>query len=317
MIKPKPDQITKWIKKHFGDDYKITKRGQEIRINNPLSIDDGYHLWINVYKAIVNDFRPRYKNLVSGSFLSFVMKYKNITFKEAAEEVIGDVNYKDYNFNSNNIPESKISKTTIKLPNDFTKLTYKDDTISPIIKRYLNQRCIPNGKIYTSNIGYSGLNVVFPYYEFNKIVYWQQRSITNKQFLFPPDTNKADFIYGFDNINPTDPVIITESIFNALMFDNAIAIGGSDLSDMQKNKLKKLKIKKIIMALDNDAAGKAGISKAYKKLDPYFDLYYSLPPNSDEDWNDIAKNNQKEDAMLWLKKGLNKLDYTTSIKLRL
>jgi hypothetical protein len=317
MIKPKPDQITKWIKKHFGDDYKTAKHGREIRINNPLSIDDGYHLWINIYKAIVNDFRPRYKNLVSGSFLSFVMKYKNITFREAAEEVIGSVDYKDYNYDSNNISESSTSKTIIKLPEDFIKLTYEDDVISPIIKRYLNQRCISNGKIYTSGLGYSGLNVVFPYYEFNQIVYWQQRSITNKEFRFPLDSNKADFIYGFDNIDSTEPVIITESIFNSLMFDNAVAIGGSDLSDMQKNKLRRLKPKKLIMALDNDDAGKVGTSKAYEKLNTYFDMYYSLPPSQDEDWNDIAKNGQKEDAMKWLKKGLAKLDYAASIKLRL
>ena len=51
-------------------------------------------------------------------------------------------------------------------------------------KRYLNRRCVPNGKIYTSGIGYANLNVVFPYYECNKVVYWQQRSITDKKFIF-------------------------------------------------------------------------------------------------------------------------------------
>lgn len=279
--------------------------------------DDGYHLNISTTKGVVNDFRTSYKEISRGSFLSFVMKHKNISFKEAIEEVIGEINDKNIIDYSNILENKKYIKNNIELPENFIKLTYEDDSISPIIKRYLNSRCVPNGKIYVYRIGYSDLDVVFPYYENNRVVYWQKRSITNKQFTFPPDSNKTQYIYGYDYIDPKKPVIVTESIFNSLMFDNAVAIGGSEISSFQRDKLRKLKIKKIIMALDNDEAGKAGISKAYDCLHQYFDLYYSLPPTFDEDWNDITKKFDKEYTFKCLKKNISKLDYKESIKLKI
>ena len=208
MLKPSPDQIKSWIKKNFGDDHKSAKRGAEVRINNPLSIDSGYHLWINLKKAVVNDFRPNYKSGVAGSFLSFVMKYHGLSFKEAVREVMGDVDFKRQEiFNEDfDIGPTNIS---VELPPGFQKLTYDDNLISSTVKKYLNRRCISNGKMYVQGVGHCGTDVVFPYYEFRKIVYWQQRSITDKRFLFPEGANKSYHVYGIDSIDPTDPVIVT------------------------------------------------------------------------------------------------------------
>jgi len=317
MIKPTPEQIVLWIKKNFGDEYKTAKGGQEIRINNPLSIDDNHHLWINVKKAIVNDFRPNYKSGVAGTFLSFVMKYKNIRFKDAAKEVIGD-NYKTYDiFEYGDEDDEPIQE--IALPSGFKKFTYEDTKLSAIVKRYLNQRCVTNGKIYVNGVGYVGPNVVFPYQEFGKIVYWQQRAITNKEFLFPDGTNKSRFIYGIDSIDPTEPVVITESIFNALMFENGLAIGGSDISDDQKNKLRKVGVKRVVIAFDNDKAGIAGTTKAYDKMKAYFDMFYGFtdkPKDEDGDWNDLARRCGIDAPMKMLKRNVKKLDFKSVVTLR-
>lgn len=315
MIKPSPDQIKSWIKQNFGSDFKLAKNGTEIRLNNPLSIDSGYHLWINIKKSMVNDFRPNYKSSVRGTFLSFVMKYKGISFKEAVREVIGD----NVDFSKHQIfydyEESESTPTNITLPDGFKKFTYDDNKISETVKRYLNKRCITNGKLYVLGVGHCGTDVVFPYYESKKVVFWQQRSIIDKRFLFPDGGNKSKFIYGIDSIDPTDPVIVTESIFNSLMFNNSVAIGGSDFSDDQKNKLKRLGVKKIILAFDNDGAGRAGIAKSFQKLDPYFDLYYSLT-DEEADWNDVAMSVNPEEPYKMLKRNIKKLDFKAVVKLK-
>jgi hypothetical protein len=315
MIKPSKSQITKWVKKNFGTDFKEAKQGKELRINNPMSIDDGYHLWINLEKAIVNDFRPTYKDDVRGTFLSFVMKYKKISFRQAVKEVMGNVKIDELRHSIYDKDEEEEEKVRVELPNDFKYLTYDDTIISKIIKTYLNNRCIANGKAYKVGIGYSGMNVLFPYRENNEIVYWQQRSVNNKRFLYPSDTNKSDFIYGIDEIDPTEPVIVTESIFNSLMFDNSIAVGGSDLSDTQKNKLKKSGAKKVIMAFDNDDAGLSGTAKAYNKLSAYFELYCTFT-NDDRDWNDLAIDDGKNEMMKVFKNNISKLDFAKCIKLK-
>jgi DNA primase len=314
MIKPSPSQVKSWIKQHFGNDFKTAKNGAEIRINNPLSIDNGYHLWINIKKSMVNDFRPNYKSSVRGTFISFVMKYRSIGFKEAVREVMGDVDFKSQEifYEDSESPSGPVQE--VVLPDDFHKFTYDDNLISSTVKRYLNNRCISNGKMYVLGVGYCGTNVVFPYYEFRKVVYWQQRSIIDKRFLFP-EAPKTKFIYGIDSIDPTDPVIATESIFNSLMFDNGIAIGGSDFSNDQKQKLKRQGVKKLILAFDNDGAGRAGVVKSYEKLNPYFDLYYSLT-DGEPDWNDIAIQDGPEEPLRMLKRNVKKLDFKASIKLK-
>lgn len=316
MIKPTPDQIKSWIKKNFGDNFKVAKRGTEIRVNNPLSFDDSYHLWINLRKGVVNDFRPNYKSGVAGGFLSFVMKYRGISFREAVKEVIGEVDFKKHNIFHDDDLDHTDQNFKIELPSGFKKLTYDNDLVSSAVKKYLNKRCIANGKIYVLGIGHCGTDVVFPYYEFRHIVYWQQRSIIDKRFLFPDGGNKSKYVYGIDSIDPTDPVIVTESIFNSLMFENAVAVGGSDFSDDQKQKLRKLGIKKLILAFDNDNAGRSGIAKTFEKLNPYFDLFYSLT-DGEPDWNDVAMSEGVEEPLRMLKRNVRKLDFGAVVKLRL
>lgn len=309
-IKPTPEQITKWVIKNFPD-YKTKKGGVELRINNPLSIDDGYHLWINTSKAAVNDFRPDYHDVVSGSFLRFVKKYLKCSFFEAVREVCGDnVAYA----HAKNLPFSKREITKQTLPVGFKLFTESVDIYSEPTLNYLRSRCVDDDQIMENKIGFKEFSVVFPYYEHGESVYWQSRSILNKDFDFPPDSNKSDFIYGFDNIDPDERVIITESIFNALMFDNAVAVGGSEISDNQKLKLRKLGVKDIIVAFDNDGAGRHGISKCYN-MKNYFNVRYSLTDGED-DWNKISQDLGILRAQQMLFRNVKDLTLRESIRLK-
>lgn len=313
-VKPTPAQILAWVKKNF--EYKSAQNGEQLRINNPVGKDDGFHLWINTKLGLVHDFRPNHKS-VDGTFLWFVKKYKKISFYEAVKEVIGesnDLRFYLYKYDEQDT-EKPADQVKIDLPEGF-KIFGVEDSFSGATKNYLLNRKITEDQIKIYGIGYAGFDVVFPYKEDDKVVYWQSRSVLNKKFNFPSNSNKTDWLYGYDNIEPCSPIIVTESIFNSLMFDRGVAIGGSSLSQQQKYKIKKKGIKTIILAFDNDDAGRHGMANCYKMLSNEFDLYYSLP-DGDDDWNDIAKKQDIEISRKILKKNLKKLDLNNMIKMKL
>lgn len=311
LIKPTPEQIRSWVSRYFPDN-KDKCGGREIRINNPFSPgDNGYHLWINVEKAAVHDFRPSY-SYVSGSFLWFVKKYKKISFRDAVQDVTGgDIRY----YISDAIKTvGEIQHVT--LPESFKKLDDCNDAISKTVRGYLHSRMISDEQITSHNIGYDGFEVVFPYYEYGEVVYWQSRSTINKKFNFPLDTNKTAFIYGFDNLEPGQPAIITESIFNSLMFDRGASIGGSSIDDLQIRRLKMVGVDSVIMALDNDESGRNGTADSYNKLSSHFNTYYSFTDGED-DWNKIAIDYGTQEARRMLARNIKILDLSASVKLRL
>ena len=321
FIKPTPDQIKSWIKINFPI-FKSARHGQEIRINNPFQSpvepDTGFHLWINLEKAKVHDFRPQYKRQADGSFLWFVKKYKRTSFRQAVREVMGDGAINSISYDGKmQIYEEKNRIIYVKLPEGFVRLDdNKDDPISKPVREYLYSRCVTDEQISALEIGNSGFDVVFPYHEYGEIVYWQSRSAINKRFNFPEGTSKTQYIYGFDNIEPDEPVIVTESIFNSMMFDRGVSAGGSSISVEQKRRFKAAKASILIITFDNDEAGWKGTAQAYDLLKSDFKLYYSLP-DGDDDWNKIAQNNGIKAVRSMMIRNLRKLDLSNVVKLKL
>lgn len=317
-IKPSPEQIKSWIVRNIGNDYKIAKHGEEIRINNPLGHDDGYHLWINVHKACVHDFRPEYGSISNGSFIRFVSKCKKLSFKEAVYDVMGINIYcakVQAGVGGMDIKAGTESKCgSVVLPDEFDVLD-GDDPIKNAVKNYLFSRCVSAEKIERLSIGHSGYFVVFPYYENGKIVYWQSRSILNKIYRFPPSVSKTNYLYGIDEIDGRQPTVIVESIFNALMFDGAVAIGGSSISDKQIDKLYKRGVRSVIVAFDNDGAGVAGTAKCYKMMCNKFELFYAFPLDGVGDWNDVARNSGLDECKNMLYSNVKPLDFKAHVRL--
>jgi hypothetical protein len=151
-----------------------------------------------------------------------------------------------------------------------------------------------------------GLAVVWPYYEYDELVYWQSRSRVNKEFLFPPESVgviKTDFLYGFDQVEPASHIIITESIIDSqTVEEQCVATGGASLGSKQVRKIRALGPRDgIILAPDNDLAGLKSVLYNATLLRPLqTKLYVSLPPaieytNDDgeldftTDWNEVGR----------------------------
>lgn len=312
-MKIPPEKIKKFIETHFQ--YKVRRDGEEYIINNPFNYDTGYHFNINVHKALCHDWRgddwAGPPNPISGKrscgFIKFVSLYLNVSIKEAYNKL--SISYtptrKDEKEEIDKIYELKLPKNQ--------KLYTDNNEIADILKRWLKKRGYTQEELEKNDIRYDGFKVIWPYYEFEEIVYWQARSYMNKRFEFPStqvfengklagkvEASKGMFLYGFDDIEFNSYVIVTEAIFDKhSLGEQTVASGGASLTDEQLKKLKILNpIKGIILAPDNDKAGVASIVSNYWKLKPlgypiYASYFRSEKYDGLKDWNELIEKGKK------------------------
>jgi hypothetical protein len=194
-------------------------------------------------------------------------------------------------------------------------------------------RGIDRNKIEKYGILHAGLDVVWPYFEFDDLVYWQSRSRTDKRFLFPDisvGVGKGDFLYGFDQVEPASYLIITEAIFDCQTLEHqCVASGGAELIDRQLRKIKFLGPKDgIILAPDNDIAGIKSILANARILDALgYKLLFSVPPeieydnedgtkNVTKDWNDLVTKLDGVDPFKVMEENIHPLGMRERYKLR-
>lgn len=316
-------KIKAWVERNFPD-HKLRKNGEEYCIKNPFSGGDGYKFNINIEKAVCHDWRSddwagpvnSITNRRNCSFLNFVKIYLNCTYSEALRNVLGasdDVSQYLRSGHNNNAADV-VPQCSVTLPPGVEKLSLSKDKQSAILIRWLQSRGYESEDIDKYDICSFGMDAYWPYYEFGELVYWQSRSMMRKIFRFPDiniidvsgkiigktEGSKGDFLYGFDECEMSNYVIITESIFGQYTIrDQSLASGGAALTSNQLKKLKILNPRKgIILSPDNDSAGIKSIIQNHKILkDLSFPVYYSLPPMIEyiedgkskytKDWNEL------------------------------
>lgn len=294
MFRPSPSQIISWVAKNFPN--HRSRKGSELMISNPLG-DSGHHLQISTTKGLVHDWRPGYQQY-DGSFLRFVQQYRGISFSAAIKEVCGGtINIRDIFRRAARVeePEEPNEIVDIKLPSGARPLWECDGPIFQIAKNYLSSRGITARTIQQWRLHSDGTNIVFPYYEYDGLVYFQTRDILNKRFSFPDERttelHKSDFIYGFDMAEPFEPIILVESPINALSIGpGTLATGGADMTGGQVKKLKLLAPSLVILAPDGDKPGVKSMRKNFFLLQRAgFTIHYVLPIDADNDWNDMLQ----------------------------
>lgn len=303
FLRPKPEQIKSWLTANF--DVKPRKGGVEYRICNPFNADSGHHFNINVEQGLAHDWRgDEWAGGGRKTFLRFVQLYRGCTYLEAVREVCGQnvtIDSIYTRITKKKVEECDAREYDIRLPDGSLCLAdHLDSTIGRMLAGWLGSRGINKDMIKLYNLHFHTMNVVWPYYEYGSLVYWQQRNRLNKTFAFPPESvgvTKSMFIYGFDMVEPMDYLIINEAIFDSITLgDQATASGGAILAPMQIQKIRSLNpIKGIILAPDNDIAGIKSMISNYKLLCPYYPIFFSIPPaipyeeTVTKDWNDLGK----------------------------
>ena len=328
-FQPSPAQIEAWVAKHFK--YKRRKNGEELDLGNPIDHDSGVHLGINTKKGVCHDWRPGHHG-ADGSFLKFVSKYRGISYHEAIREVCGtEIDLRKLLRTEEST--SEVPSPQIQLPNG--TMLFSDVAVGgkfrQIALNYLISRGVTEELAKQKNLMFTVGEIVFPYYEYGELVYWQSRSVLSKSFNFPPNTSKADFLFGFDDVEPCTEIIVCESIFNALSLgENAVATGGASFSNtgLQVKKIKALGPQRVILAPDNDDAGLKSLFDNFFILEPHFSgkIWYSLPTKLNpsgslaakdtKDWNDVECVAGKGAARLSFQMNLRELDQAELFRLR-
>lgn len=317
MYRLTPNQIENWVARHF--DYRRRKGGEELLICNPFDGDDDFKFNISTIPKTskrtgnsgywVHDWRPSAQHH-NGSFIKFVQKYKGLTFKEALKDVCGEeIDLRSILSPRRKEVEPEEPEKLITLPSTAIPIDQpKWPKIHQMALNYLESRGISLVDAKTYRLHYTPTSIVFPYIEYDMIVYWQSRTIIGKKFEFPDqrDTGqgKSFYLYGFDNAEPHGTVYIAEAIFCAISLGpGGLASGGAQLSDGQRRKLRALSPSEVVLAPDNDEEGTKSIYTNWQLLRGSFNLGYVLPPQPFKDWNDIVKSyNNKSDGLEFVRK---------------
>jgi len=305
-MKLEAHQIEDWVSRHF--EYKYSKNKTQLRICNPDG-DKRFNLYINliaeenkrgIVSNWVHDFRPKHQDY-DGSFIKFVMNYKNLSYYKALADVGGAPSAARRLLQRNRIRDLKKEKDEkpqehLKLPEHSQEFGDSGKKLERAYRRYLYGRGVSDDVISRNRLYYTPSTIVFPYFEYDDLVYWQERFVMNKRFNFPDESvtglSKSDFLYGFDNVEyGCESVVVVESIFNCLgIGGDCVATGGAMMSrnSLQVKKLVSFESGLVVLAPDADEAGILSIKKNYFVLrDKVRKLAYSIPPDPDIDWNDM------------------------------
>lgn len=317
-----PGKIIAWIEKNFT--YKTRNNGKEYQICDPFDGDTRFRFGISPENGICHSWHGDEwagpVNPKTGkrncSIVKFVKAYRNCSYREALAELLGTSEGISSYLYSDRVQDAVPREVAVALPNGVEPLSTSHDIQATNLKKWLKSRGYTDERIEKTELCYLGMNVYWPYFEFDSLVYWQSRSRLNKRFEFPSsdvydengkivgktEGSKGDFFYGFDFVEPASYLIITEAIFDQnTLNEQCLASGGADLTHNQIKKLKLLGPRKgIILSPDNDHAGINSVIRNKQVLQQLnFPLYYSIPPKlvykeGDEekytkDWNEIGQ----------------------------
>ena len=149
----------------------------------------------------------------------------------------------------------------VQLPNEYKPLWNGGDSI---VKRhalsYLYKRGITDSDILKYNIGYcdEGLysnRIIIPSYDSDGTLnFFVGRDFYSSKMKYRNSPTSKDII-GFDLfINWDEPIILCEGVFDAMAFKrNAIPLFGKTVMNKLQKKIIESNVKKIYLALDNDA----------------------------------------------------------------
>lgn len=298
-----PQKIIAWIEKNF--EYKTRKGGQEYQICDPFDYDQKFRFGISPELGVCHSWHgdewagpvnPR-TGKRNCSFINFVRIFKKLSYKDALRDVLGaSESISDYMRPENRVmaPDAE-RKLTVALPDGASLLADAKDKQAIIVKNWLIKRGYTLDTIAKHELYHLGMQVFWPYFEFEEMVYWQSRSRVNKFFRFPDaeiyndkgeiigktEGTKGDFLYGFDDVEPANYLILTEAIFDKnTLGDQALAISGAVLTNTQIKKIKLLGPRNgVILAPDNDIAGYKSVLTNHALLDRAgFKVFVSFPP---------------------------------------
>lgn len=318
-----PERIKAWVEANFKV-HKTRRNGEELVIINPLTGHDKPRLNINL-NGMLHDWGgdewAGEPNPKTGKrpchIIRFVQLYRNVSFREALRELVGD-SALSHSYQSSDATEAKEEPAetfSIEIPAGFKPLDNPDSLAKRPLWNYLLSRGYTPQEILTQNIHYRGSDILWLYTEFGDLVYMQSRNIYTKRFWFPStdvlndkeekigelEITRDHVMYGFDECPRAEYIILTESIFDKNTLGNhCLSSGGVVLSKGQLQRIKLIGPRQgIVLAPDNDKpAIESIVENGPLLMNMGYKVFFSIPPqipyvNKDgeevftKDWNEM------------------------------
>ena len=190
---------------------------------------------------------------------------------------------------------------------------------------YLKSRAIDDSQLsnFLSIVSPKGVPYILILYRYNgDCIFYQLHNYTKFEvtpgqvikYLFPDKVELNDQekpIFNIDNIDPTWGYIIgCEGVYDALSYKNGISFGGRTITDYQWQLLReRWPHHKLVMAFDNDDAGKKAMMKFASKCndgDRFLNLFSLFDHFHVKDANDFIQLGEKAKTLLKNKEFLEK-----------
>jgi hypothetical protein len=183
-----------------------------------------------------------------------------------------------------NLPDTHLARKFLvdrKIPKSF----YPSFYYAPKYKEFVNSK-MP-GKLTK---GFSGPRLVIPFRSFNgEVLGWQARALDNDtiRYNYCVMDETLPRAYGLDRLNPNQKYYVVEGPFDSMFLDNAIAVGGSDLSGA----LTRLGIPKenAVMVFDNEKKNQEILQHMDKAINQGYNICIWPKNMLYKDINDLRK----------------------------
>ena len=216
------------------------------------------------------------------SFVTFVANCLNISYRDATEWILNISTY-DYVEEERKIVDIDSVEKEVNNYDTLPVVTLDELKSYDYIHPYMFKRRLTDEIINKFDVGYDPKTqaLTFPVWVDGKCLFVARRKVNYKRFDMPEIYPKP--IYGLDYLT-TNEVNVCESVLNALTCyvygKEAVALFGTG-SDYQISLLNKLPQREIILALDNDTAGRAGTKRLIKQLHGKIITYMKVPEGKD------------------------------------
>ena len=116
------------------------------------------------------------------------------------------------------------------------------------------------------------------------------------KYLFSKGFQKSKSLFGIDQLTDVNTLFMVEGALDAMWLNQngypSVSILGASVSSRQIEMISSLNPSELVLCLDNDDAGRKGISKATLDMQDRFMLSYIKLPNRYKDVQDIRDLNQ-------------------------
>lgn len=271
---------------------------------------------INLYQNRTNCFYCGYNEAP----IYLLMELENLLTIPEAYNFLGTISDAAI-FYERGINKPTESTGSAKLPEGYHNIKRGDGKLARIMQNYARKRGFNLNEISRKGWGYCDKgkylgHLIMPYYMGGELIYFNARRVVgagpkfNNPSVDDFGIGKSHLVYNVDALYLYDKIFLVESVTNAeTLGGNAIGFGGKNLSPFQKNLLIKSPVKRVSIALDNDALDKS-IELALQLCT--HKRVKILNFKDDRDVNDLGKNKS-----LILDAKSRYLDYKQIIKMKL